>query len=115
MTNYTTATFMFRKGSDDYTLWVVDLPAHELSKLRRRDMSIHGDLDNLLEQIPFDYGSDSMNWRPYLLMPNRSLFVLYTLNTPKALLREHLQEGLSSRGDKETILYEIAEVHGVCM
>lgn len=115
MTNYETATFIIRKGSDDYTLWVIDLLPYELSRLRRRDLSIRGDMDHLLEQIPFECGMSRNNQRPYLLMPNRSQFTLYTLAAPYSFLREHSGSGFSSRGDKETILCEFAEVHGIAL
>ena len=115
MNNYETATFIIREGSDDYTLWAIDLLPYELSRLRRRDMSIRGDLDHLLEQIPFACGMRSHNRRPYLLMPNRSQFALYTLAAPQGFLRQYSGSGFSSRGDKETILCEIAEIHGIAL
>ena len=50
--NYESTTFLFRNGSDDYTLWVVDLSKTELSRISRSNLTILGNLDDLMEQIP---------------------------------------------------------------
>ena len=38
--NYESTTFLFRNGSDDYTLWVVDLSKTELSRISRNNLTI---------------------------------------------------------------------------
>ena len=113
--NYESTTFLFRNGSDDYTLWVVDLSKAELSRISRNNLTILGNLDDLMEQIPIGYKESDMNRQPYLLKPKRSQFSLCTIPAPTALLMKHFRQGFSSRGDKETILYEAAEFHGVCV
>ena len=49
--NYESTTFLFRNGTDDYTLWVVDLSKTELSRISRNNLTILGNLDDLMEQI----------------------------------------------------------------
>ena len=34
--NYESTTFLFRNGSDDYTLWVVDLRQYRTEKMRNK-------------------------------------------------------------------------------
>ena len=65
--NYESTTFLFRNGSDDYTLWVVDLSKTELSRISRNNLTILGNLDDLMEQIPIGYKESDMNRQPYLL------------------------------------------------
>ena len=113
--NYESTTFLFRNGTDDYTLWVVDLSKTELSRISRNNLTILGNLDDLMEQIPIGYKESDMNRQPYLLKPKRSQFALCTIPAPITLLRKHFRQGFSSRGDKETILYEVAEFHGACV
>ena len=113
--NYESTTFLFRNGTDDYTLWVVDLSKTELSRISRNNLTILGNLDDLMEQIPIGYKESDMNRQPYLLKPKKSQFALCTIPAPITLLRKHFRQGFSSRGDKETILYEVAEFHGVCV
>ena len=65
--NYESTTFLFRNGTDDYTLWVVDLSKTELSRISRNNLTILGNLDDLMEQIPIGYKESDMNRQPYLM------------------------------------------------
>lgn len=99
--NYESTTFLFRNGSDDYTLWVVDLSKTELSRISRNNLTILGNLDDLMEQIPIGYKESDMNRQPYLLKAKRSQFALCTIPAPTALLRLHFITNLPTQKSKE--------------
>ena len=113
--NYESTTFLFRNGTDDYTLWVVDLSKTELSRISRNNLTLLGNRDDRMEQIPIGSKQSDVNRQPSRRKPKRSQFALCTIPAPIALLRKHFRQGFSSRGDKETILNEAAEFHGVCV
>lgn len=104
---YETTTFLFRNGSDDYTIWILDLPQAEAVGLRRADLAIYGNLDALLEQIPIEHETppDSIQ-SLHMLCKGHHHFLVYSIDVPFDFIENHVHEGYSARGDKDAIIYE---------
>ena len=105
---YKTATILFRDGEDDFTLWVVDLPAERVMKFERSECAIVGEIDSLLTQLPIEPGNP--NNRIHLLRNECERYILYTSGVSWNFFEKYMGEGASSRGNKETIICEVEEL-----
>ena len=105
---YKTATILFRDGEDDFTLWVVDLPADRVMKFERSECAIVGEINSLLTQLPIEPGNP--NNRIHLLCKARERYTLYTCGVSWDFFERYMGEGASSRGNKETIISEAEEL-----
>ena len=109
---YETTTFLFRNGSDDYTIWIVDLPQAEALGFRRADLAIYGNLDALMEQLPIEHETsiDSIQ-SLHMLGKEPNHFLVYSIDVPFAFIEKHLHEGYSARGDKDAVIYEVTSLY----
>ena len=105
---YKTATILFRDGEDDFTLWVVDLPADRVMKFERSECAIVGEINSLLTQLPIEPGNP--NNRIHLLCKACERYTLYTCGVSWDFFERYMGEGASSRGNKETIISEAEEL-----
>ena len=105
---YKTATILFRDGEDDFTLWVVDLPADRVMKFKRSECAIVGEISSLFTQLPIEPGNP--NNRIHLLCKECEMYTLYTNDVSWDFFEKYSGEGVSVRGSKEVIFAEIKEV-----
>lgn len=101
------AIFLFREGSDDYTLWIVELPEDEVASIQTGTGIIRGSLASLMSQLPLT----TMNTtnRLQMLSHDGKEYVLHAKDVPLPTLEQYLLDGCSVRGTKRSILEEIRE------
>lgn len=99
------AIFLFRDGSDDYTIWVVDLPENEVAEIQYRNGMIRGTLESLMSQIPIT--TEKTANRLQMLGHCGREYVLYSRDVPYTMLEKYQADGCSVRGSKESVLSEL--------
>lgn len=105
--NYESAAVMTRFGDDDYSLWIVELPASAVEDIKKTECCIRGELEQLMKQVPVL--RDQTANRLQLLSQGGNVFSLYFKDMPDDFFRKYSDHGWSSRGNEATIRSEIEE------
>jgi len=105
---YKQAIFLYRDGCDDFTVWAVDLPENEIDEILSGSIEYHGTLNDMMDNLPLST-DDSANLM-HLLEKDGEGFTLHSKDLPLSFVEKHDHEGCSARGDRESILAEIADL-----
>ena len=105
---YRQAIFLYRDGCDDFTVWAVDLPENEIDEILSGSLEHHGTLSGIMDHLPLSM--DNTANLMHLLEKDGEGFTLHTKDIPPSFIEKHNHEGCSARGDRESILAEIADL-----
>ena len=105
---YRQAIFLQRYDRDDFAVWEVDLPKNEIDEILFGSIVHHGTLNGIMDHLPLPT-DDSPNLM-HLLEKDDEAFTLHSKDIPPSFIEKHSHEGCSARGDRESILAEIADL-----
>ena len=104
--NYETAAVLCHDGTDDYSLWVVDLPEPFLSGVKQTGHVIRGNLEAVMDQIP---KTDDSNGILHFLFQEDGGFVVRAKEVDYSFWDKHQNEGWSVHGETRVIRDKILE------
>lgn len=99
---------LFCHGADDYSLWVVDLPAAVICDVQQGHLTAEGALDAMIDQVPDLHVCGET--RLFFLFRKEGGFHLYVKDMDGALLETYRGDGWAVRGSKSSVMAEILEL-----
>lgn len=99
---------LFCHGTDDYSLWSVELPAEIIQDVKQGQLTAEGALDAVMDRVP-DMRVCGEN-RLSLLFHQEGGFHLYVKEVNGALLETYRGDGWSVRGSRSSVMTEIQEL-----
>lgn len=102
---YETATFVYRHGGDDYSVWYIDLPISTTEQIKAGQHLSADTLEELLNKMPIASGYDGN--RVSLLMVGEDAASLYSAELEDEFFEANSHKGCSTRGCLYAILDEL--------
>lgn len=104
-TSYEAATFVYRHGEDDYSIWYVDLPTSITEQVKAGQRMSAENLEMLLNTMPVASEYDSN--RVSLLAMSEDEVALYSAELGEEFFEAYSHKGCSIRGGLYAILDEL--------